>query len=86
MFGGLSMAESVQNQRQASREKALRMFGKHLWNNRSLLEALPLLDGSTLVCHCALTEACHAGIIIEAFEEMRSSDLAALEGPPKDQP
>ena len=59
------------------------MFGKHMWNNRSLLEALPLLDASTLVCHCALTEACHAEIIIEAFEKMRASDLAALEGPPK---
>ena len=58
------------------------MFGKHLWDYRSLLEALPLLDGSTLVCHCALAEACHADIIIEAFEKMRSSDLAALEGPP----
>ena len=49
------------------REEAIRLFGEKLSRDRSMLDSLWTLSGARLVCHCRITQSCHAGTVIEAF-------------------
>ena len=49
------------------REEAIRLFGEKLSEDRSMLNSQWNLSGARLVCHCRLTQSCHADSIIEAF-------------------
>ena len=53
-----------------TREEAIRLFGSRLREDRGLFSSLWTLSGSRHVCHCRLTQACHADAIIGQFHSL----------------
>ena len=53
-----------------TREEAIRLFGSRLREDKGLFSSLWTLSGSRHVCHCRLTQACHADAIIGQFHSL----------------
>ena len=69
-----------------SREEAFRLCGLRLRDNKELLDSLWTLPGTRLVCHCRLSQACHANAIIAWCSSLfpSSYDREALPSPPSE--
>ena len=65
-----------------SRAKAIEQFRSHLAMDRLLLPKVSELEGRKLMCHCDLSEECHADVLIEEFEKYAATAADRLGLPP----
>ena len=52
------------------RENAIELFNQFLDSSPELISQVHFLSGKTLVCHCRLSQRCHADALIRKFREL----------------
>ena len=53
-----------------SRAECLARYKSHLMADSQLMGSISELAGRRLMCHCRLTESCHADVLIQTFASM----------------
>ena len=68
--------------------EAIRLYGLWPSENKELLDSLWTLSGTSLVCHCRLSQACYADAIIACYSSLSPSsyDREALPSYPPNEP
>jgi len=68
-----------------TRRQAIAAFRKWVRTQASLMQNIGALEGTTLVCHCRLSQACHAEVLQELVQEYKDRLIKDSEAPPADE-